>query len=68
MTTTTSRSRIPINSIAVEGMPLAVADSLRMSEIFLFVRIASEPPRSRHALPDLMQSAIASAVTFGRAS
>ena len=45
-----------------------VAAAVNTSTSFLFVRIASLPPRSKQALPDFKHNAAASTVTFGRAS
>ena len=60
-----SRSVRSITDTASAGRSARVIDSRRIREIAVLEKIASEPPLRMTAFPDLMQSAAASAVTFG---
>ncbi len=62
-------SRPPATSaIASSGIPAEAAASAAIRASSAFDRAAADDPRSTIALPDLRQRAVASIVTFGRAS
>ena len=62
------RSAVRMSWTAARGKPTSSSDSRNTSAIAALVCSASEPPFRSTALPDLRQSAAASAVTFGRDS
>ena len=61
-------SVVGITWMAFWGMPVSSRASLRMSPKITFEWMASEPPLSITALPDLRQRLAASTVTLGRDS
>ena len=65
---TQARSGFSMNETAPSGMPASAPARLSTSAMAVLDATASEPPRSSTPLPDLMQSAAESAVTFGRDS
>ncbi|MNC84541.1 hypothetical protein D3C83_00970 [compost metagenome] len=65
---TAARSVVSITCTTVSGSPAALRPACTHAAIAWFEWIASDPPRKIAALPDLMQSPAASAVTLGRDS
>ena len=65
---TAARSVVSTNCTASAGAPTFSSAFASTVAIAMFDSIASLPPRSTTALPDLTQRPAASAVTFGRDS
>ncbi len=65
---TAARSAMPTSWTAASGNRALFNPARTQAAMARFDSSASEPPRRMQALPALMQSAAASAVTFGRDS
>ena len=65
---TAARSVVSTTWTAASGNPAVRRPSRTQAAIARFECPDSEPPRRMHALPDLSESAAASAVTLGRDS